>query len=372
VTRTVAGFGLLMIVMTVIAVVVGHLTWPLVEAWRMAPRVAFETLPALPPDAYDAPAMWIARPDLPRDPARYLPPGVGHGTAGRAYVFFLHPTTFMGRNHWNAPLDHADSRMRADLAVRSMASVFNDQAGIWAPRYRQAALGTLLVDRAESPAALAIAEGDARAAFGVFVRQIPPGAPIVLVGDGQGALIGLHLLRDMVHGTALAPRVVAAYLAGWPVSPTHDLPRTGMAACARPGQTGCIMAWMTFADPADPRAILNMASHYPALDGRHPDDRPLCTNPLTGGQSADAPDSANLGSLATGNELRLPALVWPSKGARCDPARGILLVTGPPRLGDIILPGNDHTFYDFALFWRTLRADVAARETTWWREHHAS
>jgi hypothetical protein len=372
VTRIVAWFGLLMMALTLVAIVVLHWTWPVLESWRLAPRVPFETLPLLSADAYDSPAMWIARPDLPDDPARYLPPGIRHERRGAAYVFFLHPTTFMGRNHWNAPIRHADSRMRADLAVRSMASVFNDQAGIYAPRYRQAAMGTFLVDRPESQQALALAESDAHTAFAAFLRMIPRGAPIIMAGHSQGALITLHLLRDTVRGTPVAPRIVAVYLAGWQVSPRHDLPMTGMEACAQADQAHCVMAWMTFADPADPRQVLTMAAHYPALDGSHDHGGMVCTNPLTGGHGPSAPDSANRGSLVTGDELRRPALVQPSVGARCAADSGLLLVANPPHLGDDVMPGNNYTMYDFALFWRNLRTDIAAREAAWLREHHLS
>jgi hypothetical protein len=369
-TRILVGFGLLMAALTVVAIVALRWTWPMLESYRMAPRVAFKALPGLPANAYVAPTMWLAQPALANDPSRYLPPGIAHERRGQAYVFFVHPTTFMGRIRWNAPLDHVDSRMRAELAVRSMASAFNDEAGIWAPRYRQAAMGTFMVDRPESKMALAGAEIDVRLAFATFLAHIPADAPIVLAGHSQGALIMLHVLRDMVRGTAVAPRIAAVYLTGWPVSPRHDLSFTGMPACSRADQAGCVMAWMTFADPADPHQVLAMASHYPALDGTYADDPPLCTNPLTGGMGLIAPASANRGSLATGDELRQPALVLPSVGARCD--HGWLIVSAPPHLGDEVLPGNDFTTYDFALFWRNVRADVARREVAWLQEHHLS
>lgn len=363
--RVLAAFGLLMLVLSLLMVMAIRWTWPMVEAYRMAPRVAFEDLPPLPAARYAAGDLWLARPDLPDDPAHTLPPGMPHQRHGRAYVFFVHPTTFMGRNHWNAPLDHADSQMRAALTVRTMASVFNDEAAIWAPRYRQAAMGTLMNDRGESPRALAIAQADVRAAFAAFVAALPADAPIILAGHSQGALLTLALLRDVVRGTALARRVVAVYLPGWRVSPAHDVPQTGLAVCSRADQAGCIMSWITFGDGPDPRQTMAMAGHFPALDGTYPDDAPLCTNPLTGGGGPVAPAGANLGSLAVGDELRQPSLVWPSVGARCE--GGLLLVTAPPHLGDQILLGNNLTMYDYALFWRNLRADVARREAAWHR-----
>jgi hypothetical protein len=286
-------------------------------------------------------------------------------------VFFLHPPTFMARNHWNAPIAYPNAQMRAELAVQQMASVFNDEAGIYAPRYRQATLGSFVVDRPESQRALAVAERDARAAFALFLQALPPTAPIVLAAHGQGTLILMRLIRDMVRGTPFAARVIAVYLAGWPVSAPHDLPRLGMPACARADQTGCALGWMTFATPGDPRGIMTMASHYPALDGSRGGDKPLCTNPLTGGARTDAPANDNLGSLATGDELRRPALVRPSVGARCDGQNGLLMVSAPPHLGDDVRPVNDYTAYDYALFWRNLRNDVARRETAWLQAHAA-
>jgi len=369
VKRILAGFAALMVVLIMLQLAAQRWAGPWIETWRMAPRAPFLQLTPLSADAYQNSAMWLARPDQTDDPSRTLPPGMGHLHGAGAYVFVVHPTTFMGRTHWNAPLDHADSQMRARLALRSMASAFNDAAAIYAPRYRQAALGTFLIDAPESAAALAAAEGDVRSAFATFVGAIPPDASIILVGSGQGALITLHLLRDVVRTTPLSARVAAVYLAGWPVSPAHDLPQTGLPACTAPGQSRCVMAWMSFARPADPARVLKMAWHYPALDGRVPDDRPLCTNPLTGGGAAAAsPAPANLGSLAIGDERRGAELITPGVAAQCDGASGLLLISQPPHLGDQVMPGNDYTMFDFALFWRNLRIDMARRTRAWQQE----
>jgi hypothetical protein len=374
VKRTLAGFALLLLALIVIEAVVLEWAWPALETWRMTPRVRFEPIGALRPGAYAERDMWLARPDLDVDDAHFLPPGVSHGRRSDAWVFVLHATTYMARNHWNAPLDHVDSQMRARLAMRSQASVFNDAAAVYAPRYRQAALGTFMVDRPESQAALALAERDARAALALFLHDAPPGAPVVLAGQGQGALILMRLLR----GTPLAHRIVAVYLSGWPVSVHHDLPAIGLPACTGPDQTGCVMAWTTFAAPPDPRLFQAMVHRYPALDGTPGGTTDmLCTNPLNGGHAAEASAQANLGSLATGDEVRSSALVRPSVGARCDPHTGLLLIPQPPHLGDQIGSGGDYSAYDFALFWGNLRADVARREALWQgaqthQEHPAS
>jgi hypothetical protein len=130
-----------------------------------------------------------------------------------------------------------------------------------------------------------------------------------------------------------------------------------------------VMAWTTFASPADPREAIAMAAHDPALDGTARDDVLLCTNPLNGGAAPDAAASANLGSLALDDERNAAARIRKSVGARCDPDSGLLIVSKPPHLGDDVMPGNNYSFYDFALFWLNLRGDVARREATWMHAH---
>ena len=363
-TRVMAAFAALFVVLAVIEAALLHWGWASFEPFLMAPRVPFAALPPLPKGAYAAPGMWLSRPGLADDPARFLPPGAAPAQPGPAYAFVVHPTTYMARNHWNAPLDHADSRMRAGMALESMASVFGT-ATVYAPRYRQAARGTFLIDHHKAPRALALAEGDVRIAFARFLAEIPPNAPIVLAGHSQGAAIVLRLLRDAARDPALAPRIVAVYLAGWPVSAAHDLPLTGLAPCTRPDQTRCAMAWTSFAEPADPREFRLLAARYPALDGTFDSAAPVCTNPLTGGADAAAPGAANPGSLMMAQEFSGPKLVRGRIGARCDRASGLLMISDPPRLGDEILSGRNYSTYDFPLFWAALRADAARRTAAW-------
>lgn len=368
--RPLLAFAGLLVVMVLAAIAFLHTAGFAIESFRMAPRVAFAPQAPLPPKAYDNPALWIARPDMPGNPAAYLPTGMVSGRAGPAYVFFVHATSFFGRNHWNAPLTHVDSQIRAAHSVQAMASAFNGESGVFAPHYRQATLGSFFIDDPASERAEAVAEGDVRLAFAKFLRSVPADAPIVLAGHDQGSLILLHLMRDIAHDGPLASRIVAIYLAGWPVYPGHDLAVAGLHPCRASDQVDCVMSWITFAQPADPAMMRDLFAHYPALDGTHPHGEPiLCVNPLTGGAATDAPDSANRGSLALADEYHRAGLILPATGAHCDPASGILLVNHAPRIGELVLPGNNYTAYDYAIFWRNLRDDVQRRTMAWIGTH---
>lgn len=334
--------------------------------FAFVPRATFEQLPLLPNGFYARADSWISRPGTQDDPAQFLPEGARRERPGPAHVFFIHPTSYLARDSWNAAIDDKDSRFRANLFVKSMASAFNAAGAVHVPRYRQAAFGVFLTDRPEAGRAIDIAYGDVTQAFDAFLRSVPDRAPIVLAGHSQGALHLLRLLRDRVNGTPVADRVVAAYAIGWPVSAAHDLPATGMPACDTPARTGCIASWLSFANPPDPELMLEYWNGHAGLDGKaHRGERALCFNPLTGTIGANAPATANLGTMVPSDDLETGKLVRHAVPARCDPATGVLLLGDPPKMGPFVLPGNNYHVYDVPLFWSNLRADVARRETAW-------
>ncbi|MFM9934689.1 MAG: DUF3089 domain-containing protein [Novosphingobium sp.] len=368
-------YFIVLLIVLVIAALLALRIWS-AELTRFAfvPRGGFETLQPLPASAYADPKMWVSRPGTANDPAQYLPEGVAASAKGRAYVFFIHPTSYLARDHWNGPVADKDTRHRTDLFVRGMASAFNGEAAVYVPYYRQAAFGSFLVNKPETLKARAVAYADVRQAFATFVASIPADSPIVLAGHSQGGLHLLHLLKDDIKGTRLAARIVAAYMIGWPVSQEHDLPAAGVPGCSAPDQTGCAMSWMTFAEPADASILLDTYRAEPGLDGK-PKDGPtgsgpiLCTNPLTGGAALSAPGTANLGTLVPDEELNSGKIKPLGIPARCDAKSGLLLIGEPPEVGPYVLPGNNYHIYDIPLFWANLRADVARREAAWLAHH---
>ena len=309
---------------------------------------------------------WIAKPGLADDPSSWRPtdeprPLVPKGT----HAFYIHPTTYLERDRWNAPLDDRASRERAALFVRSQASAFGDAANVWAPRYRQAAYGAFLLNSRDARAALNLAYSDVARAFDAFIAAIPPGEPIILAAHSQGALHLMRLLKDRIAGKPQRNRIVAAYVVGWPISVTADLPALGLPPCRSSDQAGCVLSWMSFAEPANPDLVIDSYEGSAGLTGakRERDDI-LCVNPLTGSQNGIAPPAANRGTLVPSADLRSASLVPGRVGARCE--RGLLMLEGPiPLLGPYVLPGNNYHVYDYALFWDAVRMDALRRERAW-------
>ena len=331
----------------------------------MVPSARFEAEPPVSASVYAKRSMWLARPDIPHNPALWTPAGYQPAAAPEAAVFFIHPTSYLNRARWNAPLDDKEANDRAALFLRGQASAFNDVGAIWAPRYRQATFGAFLTDQREAMQARALAYGDVLAAFDEFLKEIGPDRPIILAGHSQGALHLTHLLHDRIAGTPLSKRIVAAYVIGWPISKTADLPALGLPECTAPNQSGCILSWQTFAEPADPSLIFDTFDATTGFTGAsRKGTAVVCTNPLTGTPDAAAPAKANIGALFPSADLRTATIAAGQISAKCE-GRGILSIGNPPNLvGNYVLPGNNYHVFDYSLFWANIRSDAVRRLAT--------
>ncbi len=332
------------------------------------PREKFVPQKPLATKVYADPKMWISRPGLADDPARWAPQGApAQVPPVRAAVFFIHPTSLLTAAHWNASLDDGATNERARLFVRGLASPFAGATEIWAPRYRQAAFGAFLTDDPAGKRALDAAYADVVLAFDQFLASIPDDEPIVLAGHSQGSFHLIRLLHERVAGKPLAKRIAAVYAIGWPVSLERDLPGMGFPACARADQAGCVVSYLSFADPADPGMMLDAWARQPGLDGQpHKGSTVLCSNPLTGGIGGSAPASANLGTLVPDLTLANGALATGAVGASCRPD-GMLSIGAGYAMGPYVLPGENYHVYDIPLFWANVRADFARRVAAWKR-----
>ncbi|MEO6432628.1 MAG: DUF3089 domain-containing protein [Sphingomicrobium sp.] len=328
------------------------------------PRGHFEAKAAGDGPDYTQSAAWLARPGL-DSAASWLPDGFERAAPGKAAAFYVHPTTYLNRDRWNAPLDPGgQTSARTTLFLRSQASALSSAGDIWAPRYRQAAYGAFLLDSPDATRALDLAYSDVLAAFDTFIADVPADRPLILAGHSQGSLHLLRLLAD--RKTKLSSRLVAAYVVGWPISTTADLPATGLAACATPAATGCVMSWQSFGQPANPNLVLDAWEKAPGRSAAHRRADIICTNPVTGTVGGASLPVDNPGTLVPDGNFTSASLAAGQVGARCD--HGLLEIGGAiPALGPYVLPGNNYHVYDYALFWAAIRRDAERRLAAWRR-----
>jgi hypothetical protein len=331
---------------------------------QATPQGHFQTPETSGGPDYSRTESWIARPDLAGNPSEWLPSGAKTAVSNRAAVFYVHPTTYLERDRWNAPLSgNSASDGRDNLFVQSQASAFSAAGAIWAPRYRQAAYGAFLLRSEDAKKALDLAFRDVSTAFDEFLKRNPDG-PIILAGHSQGALHLSRLLQE--RAAQLNGRLVAAYVVGWPLSVTADLAPAGLTACGSPEQTGCVLSWQSFGSPANPDLIMDSWEGTKGPTGvRRERKDMLCVNPLTGTKDGSAPPEANPGTLVPTADLKSANLEAGRVGAHCED--GLLILAGDiPALGPFVLPGNNYHVYDYALFWTAIRRDSERRLQAWY------
>ena len=303
---------------------------------------------------------WVAKPGMANDSTLWLPEGEELALVPtRASAFYIHPTTYLERDKWNASIaEPGMTASRTTLFTRGQSSAFNQVAEIWAPRYRQAAFGAFLLDSDDAHKALDLAYRDVLKAFDAFIAAVPAERPIILAAHSQGSLHLSRLLKD--RKDALRGRLVAAYVGGWPLDRANDLPAIGLQPCVAASQASCIMSWQSFGSPANTDTVTNAWVGTTGFNGqKRRQENMVCTNPVTGSAAASVP-AANPGTLVPDAQFTAARIEKGLVGARCD--KGFLVIDGAiPAMGPYVLPGNNYHVYDYALFWKALRNDAARR-----------
>ena len=352
---------------TAAIVVVALVLSAAVYVWRddilrtqLDPKEPFQIYDPPPAPDYAQRSAWALMPHAPDAPTDEEPP---------ADIFFISPTTFDGGRHWNAPIDDARAdRLFREVMAPNYAGPFVRVGRIFAPRYRQASLYTLMTLRDDAKEARRFAYGDVAEAFRYYIAHYNRDRPFVVVGVEQGGTLAARLIAEEVAPhPALRSRIAAAYLVQT-VVPSDKPP---LPPCIAPKQTGCLAAWASVyeGEPERAQALLdrslvwNDAGQLVNLGGR----TPICFNPLFGAVvDAEAPARLNLGATnATGLEWGArPAFLTRQVGARCD--KGILRVTRPK--SPSLKPSGSWTDRrrapGYNVFFADLEADAGARVAT--------
>ncbi|MGH8080448.1 MAG: DUF3089 domain-containing protein [Lysobacter sp.] len=335
-------------------------------ARMLDPKADFDRTPEPGAPDYRDERYWAALPSK-RDDSDATPIGMRNRQHDAPVdVFFIHPTTYFSRAHWNQPLDDEDANRGTEFTLRAQASAFNESGRVYAPHYRQMSLtGYLSASDADRDKALDLAYTDVRAAFRVFL-QWSKGRPFIIAAHSQGSGHGLRLVSELISDLgsdpALRKRLVAAYLIGAAV-PEDALRKTipGVPLCTAPAQTGCAVFYNSFEAGEDrPKRFERVRAWYPG--GYRTTDAPqlLCVNPVSWRADAVAtPQSKHLGAVHAEPNRPLPEPLIGRVSAQCD--SGLLSVTLPDGEWSKWWFGGDQHVNDYQLFYMDIRANAAQR-----------
>ena len=260
-----------------------------------APAVA--QAPASAPTApdYTSDSAWLCLPGREDACSRPVPTVMlnpnGYGSVGRSEpsanppidCFYVYPTVSRDPGLNSDMMPGVEEQGTAYVQVGR----FSSTCRTYAPIYRQVTLAALprAIAGGDVTANFNLAYGDVRAAWRRYLEHYNQGRPFVLIGHSQGTIQLTKLLAEEIEGRPEAARMLSALLIGYAVEVPEgrvvggSFQRTPL--CARTGQTGCVVTYMSFrADrPPTPAGLLGHAMRPGMTAG--------CTNPaaLRGGSA---------------------------------------------------------------------------------------
>ena len=192
---------------------------------------------------------WAAHPNK-NDPSDSVPKPLKKVNQEKvADVFFLHPTTFLNDNEdgkiVNAKIDDSAINYKTDYtSILYQATVFNERANIYAPRYRQAHISMYYErDSIKKIQAFETAYQDIKKAFQLYLSKYNLGRPIIIASHSQGTTHAIRLVKEFFDNQELSKKLICAYLVGMGVKKyQYEL----IPVCQDSTSYGCFVSWRTY------------------------------------------------------------------------------------------------------------------------------
>lgn len=323
-------------------------------------------MPFPPAPDYRKKSAWAVWPGVPSG-ADKVPQGAtpARTSSPQADVFFIHPTTYLGNDTWNARFD-ADGftgRQLNETVLQYQTSAFNACCRMFAPRYRQATISAFLRPSADSFKAYDLAYTDVMEAFDRYIESANNGRPFILASHSQGSLHATRLIHDRIAGNPRLRRLlIAAYVIGASLPEAFE---TGLPTCRSPRQTGCIIGWNS-ASALTPLALGRglMVTWYRGKYQAVGLQRWLCVNPLSWDTTTKSAAASNKGALPfPGLGQPLPSLRSAVTGARCARGRVVISIPRTKREGfsDALTKLGSYHNLDYSLFYASVRRNAVER-----------
>jgi hypothetical protein len=287
-------------------------------------------------------------------------------TSKEVDVFFVHPTTYYSSENWNQPLsDIQANELTNNWVLLNQAGIFTTCCSVYAPRYRQATLYSVLSDDPEGDKALDLAYQDVKESFKYFLNNLNQERPFIIASHSQGSWHALRLIEEFVVSSQLKDKLITAYLVGMPLptdKPTRSL--KDLPVCSHKTQNHCFVTWNAITDNADTSFYRDYARvwyehNYESNQGKEL----VCVNPLTWSTDNKFADSSfNKGGV----NFKLNNSIQPSQdvgvvGAQC--INGLLHITNPttPNYDWFLFGDGNYHMHDYDLFYANIRNNVQTR-----------
>lgn len=239
-------------------------------------------------------------------------------------------------------------------SINMEIGIYNDDARVFAPYYRQAALNVYNMEPKYAEQYLNGAYLDVKSAFEYYMRWHNGGRPIILAGFSQGADMCIRLMKDFCGNKSFDSRIIACYALGWRVTEEELSKHANIRMAKSEDDVGTIVCFDCESEDVKGTIIVPEGM------------KSLSINPLTWRtDSSYAEKTLNRGACFTDYSGEVTKEVPEFTGAFICPERGVLKISDvrPAEYAKVldIFPDGAYHMYDYMFFYRNLQENVAKR-----------
>jgi hypothetical protein len=315
---------------------------PSAVATAAAPATAAATAPLPSVSTAPDPTVWLCKPGLASNPCLGNLDETAVGADGKTAIlpgapaadppvdcFYVYPTVSRQATvNANLKIDAEEKAV-----AQAQAAQFSRVCHVYAPMYRQLTLAAIKKPNDINITSALTAYGDVASAFREYLARYNHGRGIVFIGHSQGSMMLTAMLRAEVEAKPeVLKLLVSAIIPGGnvevPVGKTVGGDFAHIPACESNEQTGCVVAYSTFATTPPAGAVFGRIATAlrPFNEKSSVLLRIMCVNPAApgGGVATLKPDFPSSGVFAVsgkaagGVTARTPFVTYPGQySARC-------------------------------------------------------
>jgi hypothetical protein len=244
----------------------------------------------------------------------------------------------------------ADMPAEAKTSLDTQAIVFEGQANIYAPMYRQMNMAGLGLSDSEAAPLQDIVHNDIWRALSHYLKYENNGRPFFLAGHSQGSMILTDIMLEHWGATGAEDRLIAALLLGWSLTAEDLAAHPAVRMCEHQDQTGCVISYNSMAAGKQSVAPTLKAGGLPV----NPLSWTMDDEFISASKNIGAVFFDSSGAPTTYTHFTSPQIV---NGGLVVLPEDVDLVT---MKGGHFPAGVYHAF-DYSLFFENLKANIAGR-----------
>ena len=274
-------------------------------------------------------------------------------------VFWVYPTILSDDSTYLMDISDPRLREKAEWTLVEQASIFDSQANIYAPFYRQNNVKINPLMLTDANPIFRLGQQDLIAAFDYFLKHFNRGErPIIIAAHSQGSVRTVELAKEgeLLFGDEESlGRLVAAYTIGYSITKEDLETNPLMRISESETDTGCFILYNTISDEKDKEK-----------EGPTIIPGTFVVNPLNWRTDQEpAPADMNLGAAFFRHEDP-PNPARYKNFAAAQKVKNALVITdisNPEELPEtsVTFPKGIYHMYDYAIFYENLRKNAGDR-----------